>query len=146
MRRNRPWISLLSYCFLTALGAALAFALVVAGGSVALASHQNPDVSDSDEVQNIPATPPPSTVKTFTGMITDSHCGARHMRKSNMTSTECARACYRKGASYMLVDGDRKYTLIGDDGALNKLVGERAKVTGDLQGDTIVVDSATPQI
>jgi hypothetical protein len=147
VRRNRTWFSLLSYCILTALGAALAFALIIAGASVALASHQNNDDSAAgNEVQNIPATPPPATIKTFTGMITDSHCGARHMRKSNMTSAECARACYRKGASYMLIQGDREYVLIGGEEELNKLVGERAKVTGDLDGDTIVVDAAVPTL
>jgi hypothetical protein len=77
-------------------------------------------------------------------MITDSHCGARHMRKSNMTSAECARACFRKGASYVLIDGNRRYTLIGGESALDKLIGERAKVTGTLQDDAIVVDSAAP--
>lgn len=143
MSRHRTWFSLLSYCVLTALGAALAFALIVAGGSVALASHQN---GDSEDVHLDQATPAPQTANRFTGMITDSHCGARHMRKSNMTSTECARACYRKGASYVLVEGARRYTLIGSESALDKLVGQRASVVGNKQDDTIIVDSAAPAL
>ena len=142
MRRNRTWFSLVSYCVVMALAAALVFAIVVAGGSVALASHQNAAAEDGKEVTQ--ATPAPQAGAAFTGMITDSHCGARHLRRSNMTSAECARACFRKGASYVLVDGNRRYTLIGGEGSLDKLVGERAKVIGTLQDGAIVVDSAAP--
>lgn len=141
MRRNRTWFALLSLCVLTALAAALALALIVAGGSVALANHREA----TEEAQDISAaTPMPQAGITFTGMITDSHCGARHMRKSNMTSAECVKACYRKGASYILVDGSRRYTLIGGEDSVSKLVGERAKIIGSLQDDAIVVDSAGP--
>lgn len=145
MRKHRTWFSLLSYCVLTAFAAALAFALILAGGSVALASHQVGDSEEGSGVSQATPAPQAGTIK-FTGMITDSHCGARHMRKSNMTSADCARACYRKGASYELVNGARHYTLIGGEPALDKLVGERASVTGNLQGDTIIVDSAAPSL
>lgn len=140
MSRHRTWFSLLSYCVLTALAAAFALALIVAGGSVALASHQSADAEEAQSLDQ--ATPQVGT--TFTGMITDSHCGARHMRKSNLTSVECARACYRKGASYLLIDGSRRFTLVGGESALDKVVGQRATVIGNRQGDTIIVDSATP--
>ena len=142
MRRNRTWFSLVSYCVVMAFAAALVFAIIIAGGSVALASHQNAAAEDGKEVT--PATPAPQAGTTFTGMITDSHCGARHKRRSNMTSAECARACFREGASYVLIDGNRRYTLVGGEGALNKLLGERARVIGTLQDDAIVVDSAAP--
>lgn len=141
MRRKRTWFSLLSFCVLTTLGAALAFALIIAGGSVALASHQG---AVAEQAQDLPQETAPHHGTSFTGLITDSHCGARHMRKSNLTSTECARACYRKGASYVLVDGNRRYTLIGGEDAISKLVGERVRVTGNLQGDAILVDAAAP--
>ena len=64
------------------------------------------------------------------------------MRNSHLNSTECARECVRRGASYILVDGDRRYTLIGNDFAISQLAGERAKITGTRQGDAIVVDAA----
>lgn len=146
MRRHRTWFSLLSYCLLLALGAALVFAIIVAGGSVALASHQG-NAETEENADTAQATVVPHVETRFTGMITDSHCGARHMRRSNMTSIECARACYRKGASYMLVDGDRRYTLIGGEAALGKLLGERATVTGSRRGgDAILVDTAAPAL
>ena len=148
MRQHRPWFSLLSYCVLLALGTGLVFAVIIAGGSVALASHQSGTGTPELEQGNVaPATPAPHTGAKFTGVITDSHCGARHMRRSNMTSAECARACYRKGASYVLVDGDRRFTLIGGEDALNKLLGERATVMGSRRGgDAILVDAVVPAL
>lgn len=144
MKKQRTWFSLLSFCIVTALGASLAFALIIAGGSVALASHQGAVAEETQEIS--PDNSAQHAVTTFTGLITDSHCGARHMRKSNQNSVDCARACYRKGASYMLVDGNRRYTLIGGEDALNRLIGERAKVTGSLQDGVILVDSAAPAL
>ena len=78
----------------------------------------------------------------LTGMITDSHCGARHMRNSHLSTAECAKACVRGGANYILVDGDRHYILIGGEQSLSKLAGERANIIGTLQGDAILVNSA----
>ena len=59
---------------------------------------------------------------------------------------ECARACFRHGASYVLVNGDRRYTLVGGESALSKLAGERANVIGTRQGDAILVNSASAAI
>ena len=153
MRQHRPWFSLLSYCLLLALGAGLVLAIIIAGGSVALASHQGATeaaqiAGEQVAEENVaPATPAPPVGKAFTGVITDSHCGARHMRYSNMTSAECARACYRNGASYVLINGDRRYTLIGSENALNKLLGERATVMGNRRDDhAILVDSVAPAL
>ena len=145
MKNNRSWISLLGFCLLTALGAALAFALVVAGASVALASHESSEpAQNSEQVQDQQPAPPHSELTTFNGMITDSICGARHRRYPNLTPTECAAACIRSGAHYVLVDGDHRYILSGSNQSLEKLLGTRANVTGTLDGDTITVNSAAP--
>jgi hypothetical protein len=135
-------LSLLVFCTLTVAGSALAFAVVLAGASVALANHQSTQVEEAQTLE--PATRPQTGGKTFSGMITDSHCGARHMRNTRQNSTDCARACVRKGSTYVLVDGGRRYTLIGGDAALSELAGQRANVTGTRQGDTIIVDAAAP--
>ena len=138
MKYNYSWVSLVGFCLLTALGAALAFAVIVAGGSVALASHQN-----SEEEQSAsPLIPKTSAGTIFSGVVTDSHCGARHFRNSHLSPAECARACVRKGASYVLVDGERRYTLSGGEDVLGRLAGERVNVTGTRQGNTILVSSA----
>jgi hypothetical protein len=148
VRQHGTWFSLLSYCLLLATGAGLVFAIIIAGGSVALASHQGAAEAPQAAEENVaPASPAPHMGAAFTGVITDSHCGARHMRQSNMTSAECARACYRHGATYVLIDSDRRYTLIGGEDALNKLLGERATVKGTRRdGHAILVDSVAPAL
>jgi hypothetical protein len=140
MRRKGSLASLIGFCVLAVLGSALAFAIIVAGASVALASHQS-----ADEMQNgAPIVPNPTLGATFNGVVTDSRCGARHMRNSGMNPAECARYCVRKGAHYVLVDGERRYTLSGNDAALEELVGSRANIMGTRQGDSIVVSAAAP--
>src|SRR6266571_2126894 len=74
--------------------------------------------------------------QTFTGEVSDSMCGAKHMMAGK--SAECARACVGKGSSYALVVGDKVYSLQTQDKAaqdeLSKLAGEKAKVTGTADG------------
>src|SRR5438477_5616043 len=82
-----------------------------------------------------------SKSQTFTGEVSDSMCGAKHMMQGK--SGECARACVGKGSSYALVVGDKVYSLQTQDKAaqdeLSKLAGEKAKVTGTADGETIQV-------
>jgi phage tail tape-measure protein len=148
-------ISLIGFCFLTATGAAFAFAILAAAGAIALADPQNiqpknpqPNSSvtpgNSSIAKNDPLARIPQANDTFNGMITDSRCGARHMKRSRQNSAECASACVRKGASYVLVDGDSRYRLAGGGDSLSKLAGQRATVTGTRQGNTITVSSAAP--
>lgn len=165
--KHRSIISLVSYCLVTAVGAALVFAIIVAGGSVALASHQSAGAEElqqdtsrnsaglqsdartqqhSDQQDQAPADPQHSNVSSFSGLVTDSYCGARHQRRSNLTPEDCARECIRNGATYVLVNGHHRYQLSGNQESLNKLLGTRATVTGTLQGDTISVTSAGPQL
>ena len=143
MKHRRSWLSLLGFCLLTAIGAALALAMIFAGGSVALAGHQAEAAQVTQRSpDSLPAAQPSST--RFTGMITCSRCRGRHMRNSRMTAEECARACVRAGAMYILVDGDRSYVLVGNNEAVGKFAGQRINVTGTRQGDAIVVDGASP--
>jgi hypothetical protein len=81
----------------------------------------------------------------FTGEVSDSMCGAKHMMENK---ADCTRACISKGSNYALVVGDKVYTLQTSDKAaldqLNSLAGEKAKVTGTATGDTIEVSKVTP--
>lgn len=75
---------------------------------------------------------------SWTGTISDSNCGAKH--QANMNPADCTRACVQKGASYALVSGENVYVLKGGDAAaLDKLVGEKATISGSLNGNTIEV-------
>ncbi|HZQ18253.1 MAG TPA: hypothetical protein VFA90_05985 [Terriglobales bacterium] len=153
MKPNRSWISLIGFCLLTVLGTALLFAVIVAGASVALAGHEQPAQSPT-ETQS--AAPPNdrqqplqaqnSDLTTINGMITDSYCGARHRRYRDLTPAECAAACIRNGAHFVLVNGYHRYALSGSNESLAKLIGTRANVTGTVQNDTIVVSSVAPML
>ena len=144
MKHNRSAISLVGFCVVTALGAALVFALAAAVGALALAGHQaSEEPRKNPPMAQAPFAPTPVTA-TFNGMITDSYCGARHRKRSGQNSTECARTCVRKGAHYVLIDGDRSYRLAGADDVLDKLIGQRANVTGTRQGQRIVVSAVAP--
>jgi len=81
--------------------------------------------------------------QSFTGEVSDAMCGAKPMG----SAADCTRGCVSKGSKYALVVGDKVYTLDTSDKAaldhLNKLAGEKAKVTGTLKGDTIQVASVS---
>ncbi|MBZ5547048.1 MAG: hypothetical protein LAO22_03660 [Acidobacteriia bacterium] len=80
--------------------------------------------------------------QTLTGQVSDAMCGAKHQMGS---AAECTRGCIKHGSKYALVVGDKVYTLETSDQAtldkLNDLAGASAKVTGDVDGDTIAVKS-----
>src|SRR5262249_45333043 len=142
MKYNRSWISLIGTCVLTAIGAAIAFAIIGAAGSAALADRQSPDPASEQAQLTSPAAPQTPAGEIYQGVVTDSRCGARHMKNSRLNPTECARLCVRQGASYVLVDGNRRYKLVGNAEALERFAGQRIRVSGTRQGETIQVSSA----
>ena len=82
--------------------------------------------------------------QTFTGEVSDSMCGAKHMMDNK---AECTRTCVSKGSNYALVVGDKVYTLNTSNKAaldeLNTLAGSQAKVTGTANGDSIEVSKVS---
>ena len=81
-----------------------------------------------------------ANANTFIGLVSDSRCGPRHKLKDK-SAEECTRTCQRAGASFALVAGERIYKLKGDTNDVAVLAGQKAQVTGTLQGDTITVQS-----
>ena len=83
--------------------------------------------------------------QSFTGQVSDAMCGAHHMMSG--PEADCTRACVGKGSKYALVVGDKVYTLETSDKAalaqLDKLAGQKAKVSGTVGGDSIQVSSVT---
>jgi hypothetical protein len=61
------------------------------------------------------------------------------------SAAQCTHECVSKGSKYALVVGSKVYTLDASDKAsldeLNKLAGQKAKVSGTANGDTISVTS-----
>jgi hypothetical protein len=81
--------------------------------------------------------------QTLTGEVSDAMCGAKHEMPGNAAA--CTRGCVKHGSQYALVVGDKVYTLQTSDqtalGKLNDLAGGKAKITGDVDGDTFTVKS-----
>lgn len=79
--------------------------------------------------------------QTLEGTISDTTCGIKHTMMKNATDKQCTLGCVKMGSKYALVAGDKVYTLEGKTGNLEKLAGERAKVTGSVDGTTVQVAS-----
>ena len=79
---------------------------------------------------------------TVTGKVGDAMCSAKHMMAGDEAG--CTRECVKNGSGYALIVKDKVYTLKANDATkehLDKLAGQTAKVTGDLDGETIQVTS-----
>ncbi len=78
--------------------------------------------------------------QTWTGTISDSMCGAKHMSMGNkkMTDRECTEACVKANAKYVLVVGGKVYQIADQKApALATHAGHRVTVTGESNGDAI---------
>jgi hypothetical protein len=81
---------------------------------------------------------------TFTGVVTDTMCGAKPHSSmiKDKTDAECARVCVQGPHGYALFDGTAVMKL-SDQKASAKYAGERVKVTGvyDEKSKTLKVGS-----
>jgi hypothetical protein len=133
---QRSWLSLIGFFGVITLGSSLVFAAVFAGVTAVIAGGGAAQASDDQQVDPIvPA-------QTFSGVITDSQCGAKHT-DTEKSAAECTRMCVRNGSKYLLVNGDKNYEIAGDPGQISQLAGQRVKLTGSLAAGTIKVKSAT---
>jgi len=87
----------------------------------------------------------PPADQIFVGFITDTECGPDHapMRaRGGMggNDKECTLQCVAKGATFGFVDAERKHFFQLDDQALPRpFAGEKVRITGRIEGDTILV-------
>ena len=80
----------------------------------------------------------PARQKTFTGEISDSMCGAKHMMSGS--AKDCTEKCVSGGSKYVLADtATGKVYQLSDQQKPKQFAGEKVKVTGSLKGDTIEV-------
>ena len=75
--------------------------------------------------------------QSLTGTVSDAMCGAKH----SGDAATCTRGCVKKGSAYALVVGDKVYTLKGGEKDLDKMAGQKATVTGTVDGDKVTVTS-----
>ena len=75
--------------------------------------------------------------QSWTGTISDSMCGASH---GSTPAKACTTGCVKKGAKYVMVVGDKVYSIANQDNpGLAKFAGDNVKVTGSMDGTTITV-------
>lgn len=135
---DRHWIKLVTFCVIAGLVAALAAAIFLASVTVAFAVSNSMNGSEASSGGDV------TISKAFSGMITDSFCGARHNKSLNKSSAECTKFCVRKGAKYVLVDGETSYELENNIPKVEKFAGQRAKIFGTVNGNLISVSSIGP--
>ncbi len=76
---------------------------------------------------------------TFTGVITDSMCGADHAAMKMSPDSRCVQECVRQGSKYALYDGKNTYTL-NDQKTPSKFAAQKVKVVGVLDAKTKTLD------
>jgi hypothetical protein len=131
MNRHRFWIEILVLGTLIACALALLIATLglAAGAAVSAAGGRQASAS---------------TGQSYEGMVTCSRCGAKHSAAMARTATSCARMCVKAGARFELVQADSTYLLEGNLEELTRVAGQRARIVGSLNGDTITVASVAP--
>jgi hypothetical protein len=80
--------------------------------------------------------------ETWTGKISDGHCGAKHapMEGKKLTERECTEMCIKGGEKYVFVAKDKVYQIANQkDAALAAHAGHTVLLTGEMKGDTITV-------
>lgn len=80
--------------------------------------------------------------KTLEGIISDTMCGVGHNMGNNLPPAECTNQCVKMGSKYALVVGKDVYELGGKTAGLDKLAGQKVKLTGTVDGKKIQVESA----
>lgn len=80
--------------------------------------------------------------ETWTGKISDDHCGAMHkpMDGKKMSDRDCTEMCIKGGGKYVFVVKDKVYQIADQkDAALATHAGHTVLLTGAMKGDTITV-------
>jgi hypothetical protein len=76
---------------------------------------------------------------TVNGYVSDSMCGAKGAKDGH---TDCMNKCISKGAAYVVVtDGDQKVLNVSNPDALKGHEGHHVAVTGEVEGNSIHIDS-----
>lgn len=144
MKVNRFWIEIIALT--SAVACALALLLATFGAATASDDAGLPSAdpeAQSNSLHTTATTAAQPQEQNYEGMITDTHCGARHEAAIGRTASDCTRVCVHAGAQFALVNGDKIYILTGDLERLKLSAGQRSKVVGTLNGGTIAVSSIT---
>jgi hypothetical protein len=78
------------------------------------------------------------TAADFTGYVIDEKCASMPAMKGNEA---CARKCIKGGSPTVLLTADAKVYKLDDQAKAVEHAGQKVKVTGNLNGDTIKIES-----
>ena len=83
--------------------------------------------------------------QSFTGVITDTMCGANHKPMNVTPDSKCVLECVKHGSKYALLVGNNVYVL-SDQQTPEKFAAQKVKVTGALNEKTKIlkVDKIEP--
>lgn len=88
---------------------------------------------------------------TWSGKISDSHCGLSHKEKGPstggqaLTDLECAQLCISSGAKFVFVTDDAMYAIANQNfKGLRANISKTVQLAGDLDGTTITVSKISP--
>jgi len=73
--------------------------------------------------------------KSWTGTVSDEHCGAKHAMAGD-AATACVKKCAAGGAKYVLASRGKVYQLEPQD-MFAEHAGHKVKVTGEMKAGTI---------
>lgn len=76
--------------------------------------------------------------KVYTGVITDTMCGADHAHMGISPDEKCVRECVKAGKQwkYALLTPDKKMHVLSDQAAPEKFAAKKVKITGVLYEKT----------
>jgi hypothetical protein len=81
-----------------------------------------------------------AATQTFEGTVSDSMCEKKHMMPGK-SDADCIKACVKSGSVYVLVTGNKVFSLSGNPADLANFAGKHVKVQGDLNQDTIKISA-----
>ena len=136
--RARFWIEM--FAMVTAIACVLALLLAILGMAAGAAAKDAPAQAEQSSAIR-PAAPRPAAIsaQTYEGIITDSRCGAKHSARLSRMAADCTLLCVRDGEQFVLVNGDKMYTLEGDPVVLKRAAGERVTIVGTRNRNSISV-------
>jgi hypothetical protein len=84
------------------------------------------------------------TAGEWTGYISESGCGAKH-NDGSAASIKCVQSCVKRGAAPVFVTEDGKVVKIEDSSKskVMEVLGQKVKVTGELNDDTLKIDTVS---
>jgi hypothetical protein len=131
-------VNLRVWFVLSALGTAIICVLVYSMTMTGAARPAvvRPQAEDTVRSSSLP-------VENYEGIVTDTHCGAKHSAAVGLSAADCTRACVHSGETFALVDGEKTYRLKGEEAALKRVSGQRVKLAGTLTDNTISVGSVS---